>query len=696
MTELDQIPAITAERPDVPPPAPPASRLRRLWRGHEDDAAWARPALLGLLAATAVLYLWGLGSSGWANAFYSAAVQAGSHSWKAMFFGSFDSSNFITVDKPPAALWVMDISARIFGVNAWSILVPEALEGVAAVGLLYATVRRRFGASAGLLAGGVLALTPVAVLMFRFNNPDALLVLALVGCAYAMTRALEAGATRWLILAGTLIGLGFLSKMLQVLFVVPGFALVYLGCAPVALRRRVGQLLAAGLAMVAAGGWWVAAVALTPAADRPYVGGSSDNSILNLIFGYNGFGRLTGNETGSVGGTGNAGGQWGPTGLTRLFNAEMGGQISWLLPAALVFLVATLVFWRRLPRTDGGRAQLILWGSWLVVTGLALSLGKGIIHPYYTVALAPAIGALVGIGAVSLWTQRERAAARVVLAAALAVTVVWSYVLLDRSADWHPWLRGLVLVGGLLGAGALLLTGALMRRLAAVVATAALVVGLTGPAAYALQTASGPETGSIPSAGPTVAGAMGGPGGGGRPGGTVRIGGTGRPGGFGQPGGAALPGGGTPPTGGGFGTGGARTAGGGMGGLLSATTPSAALVTALTADSGSYRWVAATVGSNNAAGLQLATNSAVMAIGGFNGSDPAPSLAQFEAWVKAGDIHYFIGSGSLGGAGAGAGASSSTNLSSQITSWVTSHYTATTVGGQTVYDLSAATSGAAS
>jgi 4-amino-4-deoxy-L-arabinose transferase-like glycosyltransferase len=677
MTELDQIPA-TVAAPSTPMATAPPSRLRRLWRGHDTDAVWARPAMLALLVLTAVLYLWGLGSSGWANAFYSAAVEAGSHSWKAMFFGSFDSSNFITVDKPPAALWVMDVSARIFGVNSWSILVPQALEGVAAVGLLYATVRRRFGAPAGLLAGGVLTLTPVAVLMFRFNNPDALLVLCLVACAYAMIRALEAGATRWLILAGALIGLGFLSKMLQVLFVVPGFALVYLGCAPVAMRRRVGQLLAAGLAMVVAGGWWVAAVALTPAADRPYVGGSTDNSILNLIFGYNGFGRLTGNEVGSVGGSGNAGGQWGPTGLTRLFNAEMGGQISWLLPAALVMLVALLVTWRHRPRTDGARAQVVLWGSWLLVTGLALSLGKGIIHPYYTVALAPAIGALVGIGATSMWARRDEIAARAVLAATLAVTTVWSYVLLDRSPDWHPWLREAVLVAGLLGAAALLPTGLLMRRLAAVVVTVAILVGLAGPAAYALQTASTPHTGSIPSAGPTVAGARGGPGGGGRPGG------------FGQRGGAA-PGG--IPTAGGFAGGGfgaGRGGGGGIGGLLSASTPSSALVNALTTDSGDYSWVAATVGSNNAAGLQLATDKPVMAIGGFNGSDPAPSLAQFEAWVKAGDIHYFIGSGSQGGGSIGG--SSSTNVSSQITSWVKSHYTATTIGGQTVYDLSGATS----
>src|SRR4051812_33543630 len=334
-----------------------------------------RAGLVVLLVATAGLYLWGLGASGWANGFYSAAVQAGAHSWKAFFFGSFDSSSFITVDKPPASLWVMDLSARIFGVNAWSILVPQALEGVAAVGLLYATVRRRFGATAGLVAGAVLATTPVAALMFRFNNPDALLTLLLVGAAYAMVRALEGARTRWIVIAGACIGFGFLAKMLQAFVVVPGFGAVYLLAAPTPLRRRVLQLGAGLLAIVVSAGWWVLAVTLTPASMRPYIGGSQHNSVIELILGYNGFGRLTGDETGSVGGgAGPGGGNWGPTGITRMFNAAFGGQVSWLLPAALVLLAATLWLTRRRPRTDGYRAQILLWGSWLVVTGLTFSL----------------------------------------------------------------------------------------------------------------------------------------------------------------------------------------------------------------------------------------------------------------------------------------------------------------------------------
>jgi 4-amino-4-deoxy-L-arabinose transferase-like glycosyltransferase len=207
------------------------------------------------LAATALLYLWGLGASGWANAFYSAAVQAGATSWKAFFFGSSDSANFITVDRAPASLWVMALSARVFGVNAWSILVPQALEGVAAVAVLYATVRRWFSPGAGLLAGLVLATTPAAALMFRFDNPDALLVLLLTLSAYATVRALEHASTRWLALAGSLVGFAFLAKMLQAFLVVPAFGLVYLVAAPTPLRRRLWQLCVAAAALVARYMW---------------------------------------------------------------------------------------------------------------------------------------------------------------------------------------------------------------------------------------------------------------------------------------------------------------------------------------------------------------------------------------------------------------------------------------------------------
>jgi len=653
------------------------SRLRRIWRGKETDPAWARPALFLLLAVTAFLYLWDLGSSGWANSYYAAAVQAGTKSWKAMFFGSTDASNFITVDKTPLSLWPMEISARIFGLDSWSMLVPQALMGVATVGVLYAAVKRWFGAGAGLLAGAVCALTPVAALMFRFNNPDASLTLLMTLGAYAVTRALEKDSTKWVMAAGAFVGLAFLSKELQAFLVLPAFGLVYLIAGPPRFARRLWHCIVMGLSTMAAAGWWIAIVYAWPASSRPYLGGSQNNTFFDVLFGYNGFGRLSGNETGSVGGFGGNGGQWGPTGLTRLFNAAFGGEASWLLPAALIFLVGVLAWTLPRHRTDRARAGMVLWGGWLVVTGLAISLGKGIIHEYYTVALAPAIGAVVAIGAVFFWRKREHAGARAFLAAAVGASAIWSAILLDRTSDWNPWLHDVVLFGGGIAALALLFP-IVNKRVATFVAASALVLGLAAPAAWTLATVTTPHSGSIPTSGPSSAGGFGrgGPGGG--------------AGGFrgGFPGGQAAGGttnggttnGGT--TNGGF-PGGAR----GGGGLLNAGNVSTTVAKFLQEHADGYRWVAAAVGANNAAGYQLASGDAIMAIGGFNGSDPAPSLAQFKQYVAEGKIHYFISGGGFGGGGFGGPGGGQSGSGSSISSWVSSNFQSVTVGGTTFYDL---------
>jgi 4-amino-4-deoxy-L-arabinose transferase-like glycosyltransferase len=622
--------------------------------------------VIGLLLATAALYLWGLSASGWANPFYSAAAQAGATGWKAWFFGSLDGANAITVDKTPAALWVMSASVRLFGLNTWSILVPEALMGVASVGVLYATVRRTAGPAAGLIAGAVLATTPVATLMFRFNNPEALLVLLLTLAGYATLRAVERAGTRWLLLAGACVGFGFLTKMLQAFLILPVFALVYLVAAPTSPWRRVRQVLAAGAAVVGSAGWWIAVVMLVPASARPYVGGSQHNSILELTLGYNGFGRLSGDETGSVGGVG---GGWGQTGWSRMFDGEIGGQIAWLVPAALILLVAGGWSTWRAPRTDRVRAGLLLWGGWLVTTGLIFSYMQGIFHAYYTVALAPAVGAVVGIGAVRLWASRARMIESLVLAMTCAATAMWAYTLLTRSATWYPALRTAILVAGLGAAALLVIVGRLPRPAGPAIAGLALSAALAGPLAYSLSTAASAHTGAIPSAGPAVAGGFGGRGGGG-----------GAPGGGGATGGA--PGGGGAMGGGA--TGGGMARGGGMGGLLGATTPSAELTATLTSGSSRYTWVAATVGANNAAGYQLATEEPVLALGGFNGTDPSPTLAQFQQYVAAGRIHYFIG-----GQGTAMRASSGSSDAQEIASWVAATFTATTVDGTTMYDLTA-------
>jgi 4-amino-4-deoxy-L-arabinose transferase-like glycosyltransferase len=263
-----------ADQPQAAGTAGAGGRKSRLLRAHPADPAWARPALAGLLLATALLYMIGLDRNGWGNEFYAAAVQAGTKSWKAF---------------------------RIFGFNYWSLLIPQALAGVATVGVLYTTVRRWFGPRAAIVAGAVMALAPVAVLMFRFDDPDALMTLCITLAGYAMTRAVESGRTRWMVLTGVFLGAGFLSKMLAAFMVLPALGLVYLWAGPPKLGQRIWQLLVGGVSVIVTSGWWVAIVLLTPAADRPFVGSSTDNNILNLIFVYNGFGRLTGNTRGGAG-----------------------------------------------------------------------------------------------------------------------------------------------------------------------------------------------------------------------------------------------------------------------------------------------------------------------------------------------------------------------------------------------------------
>ncbi|KWX19612.1 glycosyl transferase [Mycolicibacterium wolinskyi] len=597
------------------------------------DAAAPRPAkpmaeriaLAALLAGTAVLYLWNLSISGWANAFYSAAAQAGAQDWTAMLFGSSDPANAITVDKTPAALWIIDISVRLFGLNPWSVLVPQALMGVAAVAVLYAAVRRAAGPWAAVLAGAVLALTPVAALIFRFNNPDALLVLLLVVAAYCGQRGIEKDASRWwFVAAGTAVGFGFLAKMLQAFLVLPAFAAAALVAGDRPLGKRIIDVVAAGAALVVSGGWYLVLVELWPSSARPYIGGSQHDSIVELALGYNGFGRLTGEETGGLGNLNF------DVGAGRLFGSQMGADIAWLLPAALICLAAGLYLTRRAPRTDRTRAALIVWGGWLLVTAVVFSFMNGIVHPYYTVALAPAIGAVIGIGASSLWKQRKDIRAATALAGAVLVTAILAAVLLARHDDPYPWLRAAVAVGGVGAAVLLLMAARLGDGVQRVVAAMAVVVCLAAPAAYSVATAASPHSGAIPSVGPSR--------------------------------------------------------GGGFGGLFAAPEPGEMLTATLAADAEDYTWVAAVVGSSNAAGYQLATDAPVMAVGGFNGTDPAPTLDEFKSYVESRQIHYFIRSRMMMG-GFGGHTPSGSREAAEIAQWVETHFTPITIENVTIYDL---------
>ena len=611
--------------------APPREQTQRspTRAAKGDFRVCSRVGLPLLLVATTALYVWNLSASGWANAFYSAAAQAGASDWTAMLFGSSDAANAITVDKTPAALWVIDISVRLFGLNPWSVLVPQAIEGVAAVGLLYAAVRRVAGPGAALLAGAVLAVTPVAALIFRFNNPDALLVLLLVAAAYCVQRACEKDSSRWwLVAAGVAVGFGFLAKMLQAFLVLPGFGAAYLIAGNRPLPRRLADLLIAASAVVVSGGWYLALVDLWPASSRPYIGGSQHNSIIELTLGYNGFGRLTGDEPGGLGNLNHDVG-WG-----RLFGTGMGSDIAWLLPAAVICVVAGLIITRRAPRTDPTRAALIAWGGWLIVTAVVFSFANGIVHAYYTVALAPAIGACIGIGATLLWQRRFDVRAATALSGTVLVTGILAAVLLSRNTEWMPWLRALVAVGGVGAAALLLVAGRLSPSAARLVAALAVVSCLAGPAAYAIATAATPHNGAIPSVGPSRHGF----------------------GGFAGP-----------------------------GGLLDSPKPGPVLSATLARDADDHTWAAAVVGSNNAAGYQLASGAPVMAIGGFNGTDPAPTLQEFQHYVASHQIHYFIrGRMMIGHWGS---QNSGSQEAADIADWVEAHYTPLIIERVVVYDL---------
>ncbi len=656
-------------------------------RGLADYAALAL-----LLAGAGFVFFWNLTASGYANEFYSAAAQAASKSWSAFLWGSLDAGGAITVDKPPASIWIMALSVRIFGLSSFAILAPQALMGVACTWLLYATTRRYWGNAAGLAAGAIFIATPVAALMFRFNNPDALLILLQLAAAALVLRALEAPVTRagsrqrtlLICLAGLLCGLGFLTKQFQVLLVVPGFALALFALSPTKAGRRLFDGLVAIASIVVGAGWWVLLTVIVPSGSRPYIGGSQTDSFIELTFGYNGLGRLTGDETGSVvpGAASSTaqGGMWGETGIARLFTSDFGDQITWLALIAFAGIAIGIVCARALRRRGGvlktaqggaantaafsldaealcdlarlRTASIVVFGAWLIVTWLTFSFMAGIFHAYYTVALAPAIAFLAAACVRGLWELRDRTWARGVTALLIAFSSVWSFALVWRSGSYR-WLgiaiAALGIAAALMLAASSYLAEAGTRALPAAQGKActpsrphriaqrtALVLGavalMAGPVLWTACTVNSAHTGSLVTAGPSGQGGMGG--------------------------------------------------GAGAGGGLTGSSSNSEVASLLTKNASGYRWAAATCGSQNAASYQLATELPVMAIGGFNGSDPAPTLKQFKTYVKQGLIRYYIASGGMGGAQMGG-----SDAASQIEEWVSQNFTATTVGGVTVYDL---------
>jgi 4-amino-4-deoxy-L-arabinose transferase-like glycosyltransferase len=717
---------LTTESPAAEPARAPRSRVLRLLLGGPDAPRWARPGLWAVLALAAVLYSWDLSRNGDANAFYAAAVLSGTESWKAFFFGSLDAASFITVDKPPFAFWVMGLSARVFGFNSWSLLLPQAVEGVAAVGITYLAVRRstaewlgeRGAYAAGLVAALALTLTPMVVAINRDDNPDTMLTLLLVLGAWALLESLR-GRLWWLLLSAVAFGFAFNTKMLEGFIPLPALVIVYLIAANGRLRARIGRLLAAGGVLAVITFSWMTIVDLIPKSSRPYVGSSANDTVWNLAVGYNGFGRLSGGGRGFGGagpvatpaGTGlgrgggagfadvarrpagGGGGFGGQTGIGRMFAATLGGQISWLIPFAAIALVAAIILIGRRPRTDLARASVLLFGGWFLLEFFVLSFQQGTQHPYYSSAMAPAIAALTGIGAVALYQAgRSRSVRRLVpwrsvLPLAVAVTGGWAFVLLRRTPGWNAWLSWTILAATVVTVLVLVLPlvpfSARFPRggLLVVAAVAGLIAVFAGPAAYAVTPLSKAIEGNNPTAGPT-AGGGGGFGGGGFGGGGfagdvgdrtfARDGGRGTGGGFGD-------------RGFGEGDGGSFGNGGGSGGAGGAANRQ--LISYLEANRDGATWLVAVQGSSSAASIILETGGIpVMAMGGFTGSDPAPTLAQFQQYVKQGKVHYVLTGGGFGGGGFGGGRGGA-GAGGSVDSWVEQNCTAVPAS---TYDGSAA------
>ena len=612
-----------------------------------------------------------------ANSYYAAAAQAASTNWTAWLFGSLDAANFVSVDKPPISMMIMGLFGRIFGFSSWSMLLPHALAEIATVVLVYLVVRRWYGARAGLIAGAVMALTPAAALMFRFNNPDSFLTLFLTASAYAFLRSFEGKRlVLWLSIAGLFTGLAFNTKMLQGLLLLPIMTIIYISFARPKFTTRMWHLGVAGIATIVSTFWWSILVWLTPVASRPWVGSTSDNSIWSLIFGYNGFGRLLGNggglgsrpggmmqmsaqaagqtaspaaqamtpPIGMMGGSFGAGGRGGSpggvgfggeTGVLRIFNESFGPNIAWLIPVALIS--AGLVIWllRRAPRRNKERVGVLLWLGWLLMHIVIFSMTSGIMHPYYVVAMAPAVAALVGIGAPYIWqayTRRTKVAW--ILPLSIALTTILSIIMLGYSNYW-PWLMWLVMIAGGVATILTLLPLSQTKRLKQIILGLAITAGMAAPIVFSVSTVATAHSGSIPTAGPGAS-------------------------------------------------------------AMSNTNNESAraestLVSFLLENRHGTTWLAAVNSANESAPIQLSSGQPVMAIGGFNGSDSTLTLSQFKQLVKQGKVRYYVVNSRQGKSGGPSGMSGP-GSNSDILTWVKSTGSKVDYGGTqyTVYDLAAA------
>ncbi|WP_394827812.1 ArnT family glycosyltransferase [Pendulispora albinea] len=540
--------------------------------------------------------------------YYAPAVRSMSDSWRAFAQGSLDPAGSITLDKMPGAFWLQAISARCFGYSHASLALPQALLAAATVFVLFDTVRRWAGAAAGLGAALAFAFTPITIALARIDIPDTALIFCQVCAAHATVRAVQTGFWRPLLAAAVWLGLAFQVKMIQAFAVLPAMALAYLLAAPGPLRARIAKGAGALAVTAAISMSWPLAMALTPKGARPYIDGSIHDSVWEMIFGYNGLGRWI-----ALHGIGRAqisASLGGEPGALRLFGSTLAPQIGWLLPFSLLALATGIALRRGAPRTCSIRAGWLLWGGWLLVHAVEFSTTSEV-HPYYTAALAPAVGALAGAGFAAMvreWKAGRRT--RWLLPASVLGTAGWSAFVTSSEGDYLPWVRPLAIGLAVLGCGAL------AYRLALGLAVAAAAM-LLGPAAWALAAAGNPMKGlSVisPMAGPA------------RPLSSSTL--------------AALHG--FPPH--------VRIPA--SAGDMHMSTPNAPLLAYVTAHHRGERYLFAVPTANTAAPY-LRAGYSVLPMGGFTGSAPMPTLGELSRAIEAGHLRYAVTGGfhaTMGGA----------------------------------------------
>ncbi len=587
---------------------------------------WSKIALGGVLLVSLFMDFFQLGQNGYGNLYYAAGVRSMTDSLHNFFFVSFDPGGFVTVDKPPLGFWLQTISAKIFSFTPFSIFFPQALCGVLAVLLLYYLVRRHFGVMAGLVAALALAVSPISVVTNRNNTIDGTLALILLLAAWAVIRAAESGKLRWLLLSAVFVGLGFNTKMAEAYLIVPALFMTYLLCAPRKVWTRIWHLALFVVVFFALSLTWIVAVDLVPAAQRPYVGSTQNNSAVSLAFGYNGIGRfhINGNIFGGNRGTGGIQSsdrttrtdrtqnvppmvgvsESGTPGLFRLISPSLGGQVGWLLPFALIAIVALLLQHRFRFQRDRQQLGLVLWGFWLLTMATFFSLNGTSFRQYYIAVMAPGLSALVGIGLAIMWRDYRGTSWRGwLLPIALVVTIATQISILNGYPIWSQRLSLLIESLTTLGVLALIIFRALPRlrlnismiRIATVAVCVGLFALLLAPTIWASYSVFHNTESSAPSAGPRY----------------------------------------NDTTGTFFGSGQAVVQSG-------LPQSNATLITYLEAKQGNTKFLVATLSSSAASPIILATNQPVMALGGFSGNDPILTTNKLQTLISNGTVRYFL------------------------------------------------------